>query len=115
MRIVVEFDAPARADLLRLLRARTTGEGDALRFAQLYVDDMEAEFRSHAGPPPAAERHEIDGEGVWWWRYADGIWTLFRVTDRKSRFFGGAVRTIKVFAFRARPPAPAVPPGTPGT
>ena len=106
MQIVVELTTEARQDLLRLIAARTPDEGDAVRFAALYADDIEAQFRKHEGPPPDAEaRPGADGT-VWWWRYANGIWTRFTLSDQPGWFFRPAVRTITVSAFRVRPPAP---------
>ena len=79
MQIVVELTTEARQDLLRLIAARTPDEGDAVRFAALYADDIEAQFRKYEAPPPGARRLVgADGE-EWWWRYADGIWTVFTV------------------------------------
>ena len=76
---------------------------------------MERQFDRYQGPPPGA-RLVVDADGEeWWWHYADGIWTVFTVSDRTTRWFGPTTRTITVFAFRARPPAPGAPRPTPGS
>jgi hypothetical protein len=41
MKVVVEVTTEARADLVALLEARASVEGDALPFAVLYIEDIE--------------------------------------------------------------------------
>jgi hypothetical protein len=103
MTVVVEFTTEARADLVALLTARMPTEGDAVRFATLYTEDIEQRLREHEGPPPGSRRLRRTDSEEWWWLYADGIWTVFRIVDRSGWLFS-AIRTMTVFAFEPRPP-----------
>ena len=84
MKVVVECTTEARAELVALLAARMPTEGDAVRFAAEYVEDIEQQFREHEGPPPGSRRLRRTGTEEWWWRYANGIWTVFRIADRSG-------------------------------
>jgi len=71
MKVVVEFTTGSRHDLLQLLATLTPNEGDAVSFGEVYLDEMEQQFRQHEGPPPGATIR-TDGDGtVWWWRYVE--------------------------------------------
>jgi hypothetical protein len=98
MRVVVGVTIAAREDLLALITTRTPTEGDAVEFAALYVADIVQQLREHEGPPPGSRRLRRHGMEEWWWRYADGIWTLFRIADEPGWLFS-TTRTITVFAF----------------
>ena len=106
MRILVEFTVDSRIELVHLLKARMADEGDAVRFASLYLDDIEQEFLKCEGTHPRAEQIIREDKVFWSWHYADGIWAAFTITDVKRRFLGGTVRTIRVFSFRSRPIRP---------
>lgn len=75
---------------------------DAVRFAVLYAEDIEQQFREHEGPPPGSRRLLRTETEEWWWNYADGIWTVFRIADRSGWLFT-ATRTMTVFAFEPHP------------
>jgi len=103
MKIVVVFTTESRHDLLQLLASRLEHEGDAVSFGEVYLEEMEQQFLQHEGPPPGATiRTDCDGT-VWWWRYVNGLWTGFTISDQQ-RLFRPTVRTINVLAFRVRPP-----------
>jgi hypothetical protein len=42
----------------------------------------------------------------WWWHYAVDVWVGFTITDHPGGWFRAATRTVRVFAFRVRSPAP---------
>lgn len=98
MKVVVEVTVAAREDLLALIAARTPTVGDATNFAAVYLGDIAQQLQEHEGPPPGSRRVRRHGAEEWWWRYADGVWTLFRIVDRPGWLFS-ATRTITVFAF----------------
>ena len=102
MRIVVEFTVASRVEIVNLLTRRLADEGDAVRFATLYLEDIEQQLRRHEGPPPDAEQRVREDGSIWWWRYAEGIWTAFQISDTTRRFMGITVRRIQVFSFRSR-------------
>jgi hypothetical protein len=106
MTVVVEIANNAREDLFALLAVRTPTEGDAARFAAEYLEDIERQFREYQGPPPMAEVRVDSWGDVWWWHYANGIWTGYTVATQARRLFRPPVRTFRVVAFRARPPLP---------
>ena len=106
MRIVVRFTVSSRVEIVGLLTHRLADEGDAVRFAALYLEDIEQQLRRHEGPPPEAEERVQEDGSTWWWKYADGIWTAFRISDSARRFLGVTVRRIEVFSFRSRPTRP---------
>jgi hypothetical protein len=106
MKVVVEFTAGARANLVQLLAGRAPEQGDVARFAALFAEDMEEQFAKNEGPPPEAQLLPAPRDDEWWWHYAAGIWAGFMVTDRPGTWFRPATRTVRVFAFRVRPPAP---------
>jgi len=103
MRVAVQVTADARHELLKLLARRFPDEGDALRFAALFVEDLEQQFLRHAGPPPDSYSRRV-GNGTVWWRYTDGIWANFTTATRGSRLLGGVRRIITVIGFEANPP-----------
>lgn len=113
MKIVVQVSTAARAELVRLLSGRVPDPADAVRFATLYVEDLVQQFRLHRGAPPEAERWDDGPRGFYWWRYVEGVWVLFRVTERPAGLLGQAIRTVTVLAFRERPPEPSAPRSTP--
>jgi hypothetical protein len=106
VRIVVEFTPTARRELLQLLSGRARDGGDAASFAALFVEDIEAQFRENEGAPPESSRLPEPRGDEWWWHYAAEVWVGFMVADRPGGWFRSAVRTVRVFAFRVRPPAP---------
>lgn len=103
MKIVVAILPEARRDLLALLEPRTAGSEDAIAFARVYLADLEEQFVLYKGYPSGARRTRAPGGGVWWWRYVDGVWVVYQITDAR-RWFGGSVRTVTIVAFEAAPP-----------
>ncbi len=106
MRVEVEFTTRARQQLLVLVSARVPTKDDAVQFAELYVEDIELQFQKYEGVPPGAEERRGANGKVWWWHYADGIWTVYRKSIRTARFFRPATVFIRVISFRARRPGP---------
>lgn len=102
MRIVVEFTVEARAELFALLAARVPTEGDAARFGELFLEDIEQQFRDYEGLPPGVESYVGARGTVWWWRYVDGIWLAYTFEDSTSWMFR-TVRTVMVIAFEPFP------------
>lgn len=106
MKVAVEFTAGSRENLLQLLAGRAPTEGDAVEFAALFVEDIESQFQGHDGIPPEARRLPEPRGDEWWWHYAADVWAGFTVTDQPGGWFRPATRTVRVFAFRVRLPAP---------
>ena len=103
MRIDVEVTTDARLELLAIVSSKLPDEGDAVRFAALYVEDMVKQFQAAEGPPPASDARR-GSHGTIWWKFADGIWANYSVATRGSRLLGGVRRTITVFGFEENPP-----------
>lgn len=97
---------PERENLLQLLAGRAQNESDAARFVALFVEDLAAQFREHDGIPPEAVLLPEPRGDEWWWHYAADIWVGFMIADRPGGWFRPTTRTVRVFAVRARPPAP---------
>jgi hypothetical protein len=105
MRIVVEIRTEARAELVALLAPRMSTEGDAVRFAAEFLEDIQQQFHEYGGPPPAAEVWVDPAGRVWWWRYTEALWTCYTSVTRAGRLFRPPTRTLTVVAFRVRPGA----------
>lgn len=74
MKIEVECEPPARAELLDLLSRRTTSVLDTLLFAGVYLDDLTRLFVAHEGDLPSAVQIQRADGSRWWWRYVRGVW-----------------------------------------
>ncbi len=106
MNVEVEYEPPARADLIRLLTPRVTSDLDAVLFAGVYLEDLTRLFVSHQGDmPDAINLRRADGSR-WWWRYVRGLWVAYVLTDQRSWAFGATTRTVRVLGFSAVPPRP---------
>jgi hypothetical protein len=105
MRVVVEITTEARAELVELLAARMPTEGDAVRFAAEFLEDIRQQFQEHEGPPPTAEVWVAPDGRFWWWRYTEGVWTGYTSVTQPGRLFRPPIRTLTVVAFRVRPAA----------
>ena len=106
MRVEVELTTDARLELLALVSTRSLNEGDAIRFAALYSEDIQLQLQQHEGLPPGTEAKQRSDGTVWWWHYADGIWTGYTRSLRPRRLFRPASLFIQVISFRVLPPAP---------
>lgn len=81
MKVVVEFTAGARENLLQLVAGRTRDEGDVPKFVTLLVEDLTEQFREYEGAPPEAGLLPEPRGDEWWWHYAADIWIGFMVAD----------------------------------
>ena len=104
MRVEVEITTDARLELLALVSTRSPNAGDAVRFAALYSEDMRLQLQMHEGMPPGAEAKRGTDGNVWWWHYADGIWTAYTRAIKARRLFRPASLFIQIISFRALPP-----------
>jgi hypothetical protein len=109
MRVEVMFEPEARNDLLTLLAARTADTGDAIGFGLIYLRDIVEQFERHRGLPSGARRVRMPDGHDWWWRYVNGVWVIYRLSDRKTWLFGGVVRTVRVIGFEPGPPPARTP------
>jgi hypothetical protein len=105
MRVVVEVTTEAQAELVALLTTRMPTEGDAVRFAAEFLEDIQQQFQEHEGPPPTAEVWVAPDGRMWWWRYTEGVWTGYTSVAQPRRLFRPLIRTFTVVAFRVRPAA----------
>lgn len=105
MTIVVVFTTTARHDLIRYLASRTPQDADAVRYGEVYIEEMERQFREHEGPPPRSVAQVEDGGTTWWWQFTTDLSAVFAVEDRVKWLFN-VERTITVLAFEVLPPRP---------
>jgi hypothetical protein len=104
MKVVVEVLPEARHDLITLLERKSPTESDAVAFGYVYLEDLEQLFVRHKGFPPGTRRARAPDGSVWWWRYVNGVWVVYRAAETSS-WFGIVVRRITIVAFEAAPPS----------
>ena len=103
MTVEVEWTTRARAELVRLLTGMSDSVEDAIRFAGLFLDDIDAEFVARDGEIPDAVHARQPGGPEWWWRYVNGVWVGYTFRDRRAWMFGATTRTVRVQAVGASP------------
>lgn len=81
MKVVVEFLAEARSQLLSVLEARSPSRADALLAAIAYCDEITRLFEKYQSPPPGAILRPRGSIGSWW-LLASGVWVAFTREDR---------------------------------
>jgi hypothetical protein len=101
MRVIVEILPTAREDLITLLEPRSPVKADAVAFAYTYLADIEDQFQKFDGLPPGARRTPGPDGNDWWWRYVNGVWVVYRISNSRRWRFGAVVRTVTVVAFEA--------------
>ncbi len=107
MNVEVEYVTGVQSELFRLLRRRTSSAEDALRYTGLFLDDIEEQLAEHEAELPGAVRRLLLDGSRWWWKYIDGVWMAYTLTDRRRAWvFGPTTRTVLVHGFDAVPPPP---------
>jgi hypothetical protein len=103
MQVYFTVTPQARADLVRLLEPRVAEPLDAVLRAGNILDDVEQQVLKYSGVPPDVLVRGIDGR-YQWWRYVDGIWLGFDITDGRRGALRRPTRTVTLAAAASRPP-----------
>ena len=101
MKIIVKTLPEAAQELLHLLGPPTAL--GTLVAATTYLEDLHNLFCKHDGHLPGARAERAPDRERWWWRYTNGVWVLYRVTESR-RWFRRRVRTVIIVGFEGALP-----------